>query len=50
MVISIEGFAKAGEGTMKKEEIIIIDEGLDESSAGTDAFCCIIAYIPFSGI
>ena len=35
---------------MEKEEIIILDDGLQDSPAGTDVFCCIIAYIPFRGI
>jgi hypothetical protein len=33
---------------MEKEEIIVLDEGMEDSPIGTDSFCCVIAYIPFS--
>jgi hypothetical protein len=34
---------------MKKEEIIILDEGLEASSVEPESFCCFVVLVPYIG-
>jgi len=35
---------------MEKEQIIILDEGLEQSPIGPDMFCCALVYSPYRGL